>query len=120
MAKKSKKKNKAPIVILTNEQNPALPAIIQALYTAFAEGQMALVMGMDSDTGVVSPMLAGLDMVDGVIENVHPVAKLLSDPAELERILIPDGQGNYVSNTTGFYPRNTDGEASTESRPTIQ
>lgn len=120
MAKKSKKKNKAPIVILTNEQNPALPAIIQALYTAFAEGQVALVMGMDSDTGVVSPMLAGLDMVDGVIENVHPVAKLLSDPAELERILIPDGQGNYVSNTTGFYPRNIDGEASTESGPTIQ
>ena len=119
MAKKSKK-NRAPIVILANEQNPTLPAIIQGLYTAFAQGQVALVMGMDSSTGTVFPMLAGLDMEGGEIVDVHPVARLLSDPAELERILIPDGQGNYVSNTTGFYPRNTDGVASTESGPTIQ
>ena len=71
MAKKSKK-NRAPIVILANEQNPTLPAIIQGLYTAFAQGQVALVMGMDSSTGTVFPMLAGLDMEGGEIVDVHP------------------------------------------------
>ena len=112
--KKARKKatalNKVPVVILSNTQDPSLPMLIQALYQAFRLGQLGLITGMDPDTGVVTPMLAGIELVDGEIKGVFPLAKLMSDPAEIERILIPDGEGNYVSNTSGFSELNDSGD----------
>ena len=125
--KKARKKatalNKVPVVILSNTQDPALPMLIQALYQAFRLGQLGLITGMDPDTGVVTPMLAGIELVDGEIKGVFPLAKLMSDPNEIERILIPDGEGNYVSNTSGFSELNDSGdggEAKEEGGPTVE
>lgn len=104
--KKARKKataaSKVPVIILSNTHDETLPLLIQALYQAFRLGQLGLITGMDPDTGVVSPMLAGIELVDNEIKGVYPLAKLLSDSNEIERILIPDGEGNYVSNTSGF------------------
>lgn len=112
-----------PLVILANEQNPALAHILQAFYRGTASGQIGLVVGMDPDTGEVSPMLAGIEMAEGEIVGVYPIAKILEDMEQIERILIPDGQGNYVSNTSGFTEFDDsllDGEAQAESGASLE
>lgn len=112
-----------PLVILANDQNPALAHILQAFYRGTASGQIGLVVGMDPDTGEVSPMLAGIEMAEGEIVGVYPIAKILEDMEQIERILIPDGQGNYVSNTSGFTEFDDsllDGEAQAESGASLE
>jgi len=95
---KSKAKlKKAPLVIMTNDRNPAKVEMLQMMYKAFSLGQVGLVDGMDPDTGEIQPMLAGIEMVNGELVGVYPLAVLLQSLDEISRILIPDGQGNYVS-----------------------
>lgn len=121
--KKAPAVNKVPIVILSNTQDPTLPLLIQTLYQAFRLGQLGLITAMDPDTGNVSPMLAGIELVGDEIKGVYPLARLLSDPKEIERILIPDGEGNYVSNTSGFSQLDsgsTSEEATEESGPPLE
>ncbi len=105
MSKRNKKKleeNKVPLIILSNERNPAKADMMTMLYRAFQLGQIGLIDGMDPDTGVVSPMLAGIDFVDGEIRGVYPLARILESTDEISRILIPDGQGSYVNNNAAF------------------
>ena len=111
MAKNKKNSNKAPLIILSDDRNPAEADMLAMLYRAFQIGQIGLVDGMDPDTGVVSPMLAGIEMVDGEIRGIYPLAKIFESEVDISRILIPGGQGSYVSNSAGFGDDNA-GESS--------
>lgn len=102
-ASKNKGKNKpklkqAPMVILTNDRTPGKAEMLQMIYRAFSLGQVGLVDGMDPDTGEITPMLAGIEMNEqNELVGVYPLATILQSLEEIARILIPDGQGNYVS-----------------------
>lgn len=96
------KESKVPLIILSNDRNPAKADMLAMLYRAFHLGQVGLIDGMDPDTGKVTPMLAGIELVDGEIRGVYPLAAVLESTEEISRILIPDGQGSYVSNSAGF------------------
>ena len=117
------KENKVPLIILSNDKNPAKADMLAMLYRAFHIGQIGLIDGMDPDTGAVSPMIAGIELVDGEIRGVFPLAKILESADEISRILIPDGQGSYVSNSAGFGDDNA-GEPSDsseeESGPSVE
>lgn len=112
-----------PLIIMSNERSADLVQILQTFYQAVALGQIGLVMGMDPETGEVSPMLAGIDRDGEVIVGVFPLAKIMQDVQEIESILIPDGKGNYVSNTEGFTEPDDgllDGETAEEAGQTVQ
>lgn len=116
--KKGKNKpkiEKAPLVILTNERSPAKADLLTMLYSAFSKGQVGLVDGMDPDTGEVTPMLAGIEMTDGELTGVYPLASIFQSLEEVARILIPDGQGNYVS-TNANLTELDDGPAEPEAK----
>ena len=120
MTKRKTKKEaaapKVPLIILSNDRNPEKVQMIQMLYSAFQQGKIGLVDGMDPDTGAVTPMLAGIEMEGGDITGVYPLATLLQDMNTIASILIPDGNGNYVSNAAEF-PELDDGTASVEASP---
>jgi len=123
MGKRKQKIKNVPLLILSNEKDENLAQVLQTFYRAVQVGQIGLVMGMHPDTGEISPMLAGVDMVDGDIVGVYPLARLLQRVEEIESILIADGQGNYVSNTAGFTQSDhilPDGEAQAESGATVE
>lgn len=105
MTKRKQKKaapTKVPLIILSNDRNEGQSRLLQMFYNATQLGQIGLISGMDPETGNVSPMLAGIEYVDGEIKGVYPLARILESTEEIERILIPDGKGNYVSNNSGF------------------
>lgn len=100
--KNKPKLQQAPLVILSNERSPAKAEMLQMFYNAAKMGQIGLVDGMDPDTGEILPMLAGIAMKDGELTGVFPLATLMQDINQIARILIPDGQGNYVSTNSNL------------------
>ena len=103
----------APLIILSNDRNPEKVHLLKTLYQAFQLGKIGLVDGMDPETGTVAPMLAGIEMEDGDITGVYPLAAILQDMKTISSILIPDGNGNYVSNAFEF-PEFDDGTSTDE------
>lgn len=126
MTKRKQKKaapDKVPLIILSNDRNDGQAQLLQMFYRATQLGQIGLITGMDPETGEVHPMLAGIEYVDGNIQGVYPLARILESTEEIERILIPDGKGNYVSNNSGFSElddSSPDGEAEAESGQTVE
>ncbi len=99
MAKKKQPKveEQIPIMILTNERTPFKAQQILMLYKAASIGQLAYVDALNPETGIIEPLLAGLEPTgEGNQMRVYPLAKLISKIDELPAYLIPDGQGNYM------------------------
>jgi len=109
VAKRTKPKD-IPIVILTNDRNPAKANLMFSLYNAVKAGKLGYMDGMDPDTGSIVPMLVGIEpSPDGKFEanNIYPLAILVRSEEESFKYWMPDGGGNY-------YKRNGDPVSMTE------
>lgn len=99
LSKKKVKKVEAPFLCITNEPSESKVNILQIIYQAVHNGQLAYMDGMDPDTGEIVPLLVGLAPdSSGTKVSVYPLADIrMLTTKNITQYLVPDGRGNYQS-----------------------
>ena len=93
------KDKEIPIVLLTNDRNPAKANLMFGMYNAVKAGKLGYIDAMDPDTGQIVPMLMCIEMDKSGkfdVKNVFPIATLIRSEQESFKYWLPDGAGNYV------------------------